>query len=587
MGDRVYLKSAPPWPFGSIARDFARSFLLYTGVDPLNLGSHEGKGYLLRLMAFDASQTLQAPAPPWPFGSTGRKAPRYWTSTGKVTTTYPAATGNSARSSIPTDTPANTWVPGKLSGAFNYEINLFAGADPTSNGGATIGVLELDDPDGELDALRALGWDGAPLQLLRGDPEALFSAFTVVASLSTAGILYDAQKKQIKLRDLAWQMNAELHGQRFGGAGGADGDATLAGIIKPYCVGQVFNISPVQINATALIYQVSCSSVLAIDAVRDGGALPGLTFDADYATYDLLAANAPPAGHYATCLALGLFRIGAAAVFQITADVRGDNDTINGLGYPATRATIARRIATGRGNVRIADPAGIDGAAHKALEQRQAATLGYYWNGENTKAAALKEVMDGCLGWWCIRLNGLLAYGQIEDPATSAATFSLTYPTDANDGEVRVGEPAMVDYPVRRRSTLMGFARNYTVMAVNQIATGVPQVTSLIYQAETRFTTSGDAWVSSAYPTAIVQTVAGGFAFQADAQVEGNRQQSLFRAIREAFEIPAAIDPFSDVVARVIAIKNANRLGLGASRNLFCSGIAVNANGVPVLRLWG
>ena len=74
----------------------------------------------------------------------------------------------------------------------------------------------------------------------------------------------------------------------------------------------MFNIPPVQINATGLIYQVSCSSVLAIDAVRDGGA--ALAVSADYGTYDLLAAATVAPGAYATCIALGLFRLGSAPV---------------------------------------------------------------------------------------------------------------------------------------------------------------------------------------------------------------------------------------------------------------------------------
>jgi len=586
VGDRVYLRAAPPAPFGTIARDVARSFLLYTGVDPLNLGSHEGKAYLLAITPFDSALTVDLPAPPLAFGCIDRRSPRYLTSQGKTATIYPAATGNAARSTLPTDTPASTWVPGKLSGAFNYEITLFTGGNPLGGGSATIGVLELTDPDGELDALRTLGWDGAPLQLLRGDPDALFSTYEVVANLSTAGFVYNTRKKEIRLRDLAWRLNvAELHGQRYTGAGNADGDATLKGRIKPYCVGPVFNITPVQINATGLIYQVSCSSVLAIDAVRDGG-VP-LTADADYATYALLAAVTPASGHYATCRALGLFKLGAAPTYLITADVRGDNDTINGITYPVTRAAIARRIATGRGNIRIADPDGIDLTSHQTLDLRQTATLGYFWDREITKAEALAEVMAGCLGWFCVRLNGRLAYGQLEDPSISTPMFSLSYPTDANDGEVRVGPPAMVDYPARRRSTLMGWARNYTPMDTNQIAGAVTQADALIYRADGRYTSTADLWVGAAYPSAPIITVQGGFSTEAAAQLEGDRQQRLFRNIREAFEIEATIDPFADVAARIITVANSNRLGLGSSRNFFCSGIAVNGNGRPVLRLWG
>ncbi len=586
MGDRVYLRAAPPQPFGTIARDVERAFLLYAGVDPLNLGSHEGQGYLLALAPFDPALTLDIPGPPLPFGCIDRRLARCFTSQGRAVTIYPAATGNAARSSANDDTPAATWVPGQLSGAFNYEIGIFSGADPAGGGSATVGVLELLDPDGELDDLRTLGWDGAPLMLMRGEPDAAYSTFSTVARLTTAGLRYNVRKKEVLLRDLAWRLNqAELHGQRYGGSGGTDGDPSLAGQIKPLAIGSVFNISPVQINAAGLVYQVSCSSVLAIDAVRDGGA--PLAFSVDHANYALLAAATVAPGAYVTCIALGLFRLGSAPVYLITADVRGDNDVTNGLSYPHTRAQIARRIATGRGNIRLKDPDQLDLAALEALEQRQTATLGYYFDREITKAAALAEVMAGCLGWWTMRLDGRLAVGQIEDPANAAPLFSLSYPGDGATGEIRVDEPAMTDYRPPRRTTLMGWSRNYTVMASNQIAGSVAQSLAAIWRQETRFTSSDDPWVAASYPTAPVVSVAGGFAEEAAARLEGDRQMRLLRTRREVFEIAVVMDPFADVVGRVINVANANRLGLGASRNLFCFGVAVNANAKPILKLWG
>lgn len=586
MAELYYLRAAPPYPFGSVPRDFPRSFLLYAGVDPLNLGAHEGKGYFIAMTPFDAALTLDIQAPPFPFGSSPRRTPRTFTTQGKAVTIYPAATGNVARSSEPGDTPASTWVGGYLSGRFNYEIALFVGADPTQGGSATVGILELEDPAGDLDDLRTLGWDSAPLELRRGDPEALLSTFTTVAKLTTAGLRYNTRKKEILLRDLAHKLTrAELHGLRYGGTGSADGDAALAGRIKPYCVGSVFNITPVLINATGLIYQVSCTSVLGIDAVRDGGT--ALTVDSDYATYALLAAASVASGHYATCKALGLFKIGATPVYIITADVRGDNDTLNGIAYPHTRAHIARRVATGRGSIKLSDPTEIDGTAFEYLEQRQTATLGYFWDGEVTKAEALAEVMAGCLGWWTMRLNGTLAIGQLEDPANVAPLFSLSYPTDDGSTESRVDEPAMTDYQPPRRSTLMGWARNYTVMSRDQIAGAVAAATAAIYQQATRYTTSEDLWVAGGFPSAPIVMVNGGFESESAAQMEGDRQRRLLRGHRELFEIPAVIDPFADVAGRVINIANASRLGLGTSRNLFCVGIAVNGNSKPILKLWG
>ena len=584
MAEIVY-HGGPPFPFGTIARDVARAFILYAGVDPANLGAHEGKGYLLSLAPFDAELTIDLPGPPLPFGCIDRRTARYFTSQGRAATIYPAATGNAARSSAATDTPADTWVPGKLSGAFNYQISLFSGADPTGGGSATVGIFELIDPDGELDDLRTLGWDGAPIELKRGEPEALFNTFSTVAKLTTAGLRYNTRKKEILLRDLAHQLTqGELHGQRYGGTGGADGDASLAGRIKPIAIGDVFNISPVLINATGLIYQVSCTSVLAIDAVKDGGA--ALAVDADYATYALLAAAVVASGHYATSKALGLFKLGATPVYLITADVRGDNDTINGITYPHTRASIARRIATGRGNIRLSDPDEIDLAAFEYLEQYQSATLGYFWDGEISKAAAIAEVMAGCLGWWTMRISGKLAVGQLEDPATAVPLFALAYPSAANDTESRLDEPAMTDYQPPRRATLMGWRRNYTPMSANQIA-GAAAADAAILQAASRLVTADDPWVSSGYPTAPVVTVAGGFSSQSAATLEANRQMRLLRTRREVFEIPAVLDPFGDYAGRVISITDAERLGLGAAWRGFCSGVAVNGGAKIILKLWG
>lgn len=582
MADSVFLRTAPPVPFGGFSPDEVRAFLLYAGLDPLNLGSHEGKAYLMVAAPFDAALSFGLPGPPFPFGAFPFDSAIAFTSMGNAATIYPAATGNAARSTANDDTPAATWVPGKLSGAFNYEVSLFAGNDPTQGGGGTLGILELVDPDGELDALRTLGWDGAPIELRRGEPDAYFSTYRTVAMLSAAGLRYDLGKKEILLRNLAWKLEAELHGDRYAGTGGADGDATLKGRIKPIAFGSVFNISPVQVNATTLIYQVSCTSVLAIDAVRDGGA--PLSVDTDYPTYDTLAAAPVTAGHYATCKVQGLFKLGAAPVYKITADVRGDNDTLNGLTYPHTRSQIARRIATGRGNVRLRDPQEIDGNAFEYLEQWQSATVGRFWDAEITKAAALSDLMAGVAGWWGVRLSGRLAIGQLEDPAFVAAELSLDFaPTDT---EMRVGEPAVTDWQPPRRATVMGWKRNYTPQAVNEIAGSVSQADSAIYQAVSRFVQSESLWVSSGYPSATVATIDGGFTTEADAQLEADRQRRLFGQVREVVEIPVVMDPFADVAGRVLRVLNCGRLGLSASANGFVFGIAVNGNGKPILKLW-
>ena len=63
-----------------------------------------------------------------------------------------------------------------------------------------------------------------------------------------------------------------------------------------------------------------------------------IDIDADYATYDDLAAATIPSGECATCLALSLVRPNLALQYDIRVDVIGDADVVNGHPGPLTRA---------------------------------------------------------------------------------------------------------------------------------------------------------------------------------------------------------------------------------------------------------
>ena len=582
MADPFFITGAPPFPFGSIARKGRGKILLYTGVDPLNLGSHEGKAYLLQLSAFDAG-VVKTFAPPFPFGSISRRAPRRWATQGDVITIYPAATGNAERSTANDDVPAAQYVPGKLSAAVNYAISIANGVDPTASGDATLGIIELIDPDGELDYLRSIGLDGATLLIRRGDPDAPFSTYTTVAKLTTAGVRADATKKELLIRDLKDRLaRAELHGQRYLGTGGIEGGSDIAGSIKPIGFGQCWNVTPKTIDGVKKIYQVSFTAILAIDAVKDGG-VP-LTIDADYPTFTAMDAVTPAAGHVTTCKALGAFKLGSTPTKTLTVDFRGDAEVVNGIGYPQTRAQIVRRIACGRGNIRLSDPADIDTQALESLESFQPAPLNYYFDGEMTKAEAIDKVMAGCAGWWTVSLDGKLRAGQLEDPAYLVPDFELPYPSDDPAVDSRLDMPQIPDYAAPRRTTIMQYRRNYTPMTDDQL-NGAAAADAATLKAESSQVVVADDWTAAAFPSASVVTVDGGFVFASDATREGNRQNRVFRTRREPYRIPAIIDPYAPVVCRVARVTNAYRLGLGASRNVFIYGIEVD--GGPKANLLG
>lgn len=578
MASTIYLTGFPG-PSGTVDYPALAQFPVDVGADAVDLQSSRGLSYLLRAAPPDpGTNIVLSGGAPYPSGMTDWPTPFQVEWPGARTVIYPAA--SLGRSTAPDDTPANIYVPGKLNGPINYGISLFDGIEPTTGGKGGVGTITLIDPDGELDGLIDLAWDGASLDILRGNPLAAFSTFEVVGRLTTNGLLYDQRRKEIRLRDLGWQLAAaELHGLRYGGTGGADGDASIAGQMKPYAVGPVYNCEPTQVSAALLIFQLSCSSILAVDAVRDGG-VP-LAFDADYAEWTALAAAAVPASKYATCLVRGLIRLGSAVVYTLTVDLRGDNDTINGQVYPSTRGQIARRIATGRGTIALSD-AQIDFAALNYMEQEQAGTVGFYFKDAITKAEALTEVMAGCLGWWAVRANGLLALGFLEEPTRSPA-LTIQYPEDFGSSEPQM----MQTYQAPRRATYVGWQRNYTPQDPSRLAGSVDAAAALLYRGTERFASSSDGFQASLWPTAAAVYVSGGFSQEAAANAEAARQQRVMGVRRERWRVTVPCDPFANLLGKVIQIYGFTRYGWAGARKFICVGMSFASSKSVALDLWG
>lgn len=579
MANTIYVTGFPG-PAGVLDWPTLGQFPVDVGADPVDLHAARGLAYLLRAAPPDPDTDVVLAGPPFPAGMLPWPGGFSVQWPGARPTIYPAAT--IGRSTAPDDVPANLAVPGALpKDPVNYGVALFDGIEPAPKGEAGFGTIALLDPAGALDYLDSLAWDGATLDLLRGQPEAPFSTYTVAARLTTAGIVSGHGRKSFLLRDLGWRLEqADIHDEIYGGTGGLDGDAAVAGQRKPYGIGQVFNVEPKLINAALAIHQLSCSSILAVDEVRDGG--QPLDFDADYPTYDALAAATVPPAHYASCLAKGLIRRGSPIVYALTADFRGDADTINGQTYPDTRGQVARRIATGRGTVRLADTQ-IDFANLNRMEQEQPATVGFYWADGITKADALTEAMEGCLGWWAMRLNGLLAVGFIEEPTGSPALV-LNYPSDL------MGDPIPADaYQAPRRATFVGWRRNYTIQDASRLAGNtIDAGAGLIYGQPARYAGTTDGFQTYLWPGAgTVRIDSSGFAEEGAAYSESIRAQRIMGVRRGRWTVKTPCDPFADLLGKTIQINGYPRYGWGKARKFICVGMAFASGRAVSLDLWG
>ena len=116
---------------------------------------------------------------------------------------------------------------------------------------------------------------------------------------------------------------ADVLSAEYAGTTGIEGGADIKGNPKPLIFGRAKNLQPVQINVVDNVFQVSSyGPIQAISAVYERGAAFGASMG-DHANYAALVAADIPEGRWATCLADGLFRLGAPPYGLITADVDG------------------------------------------------------------------------------------------------------------------------------------------------------------------------------------------------------------------------------------------------------------------------
>lgn len=499
---------------------------------------------------------------------------------------YPGST--IGRTTSGSDTPSHLVVPPSLTAPPTFQISIFDGIDPTLNPRGTIGAITLRDPTGKLDGSGALinlpgyVFDGGTLELRRGTPGALYSGFTTVGTFTTAGLLYDHDTKEIRLQTLGRILEqSALHDQRYTGAGSANGDANLTGQLKPYCIGQVFNVPATLINASNLIYQISCTAIQSIDAVRDGGSAVTAS-GTDRANYAAMAGAAPAAGQYDTCLAEGLIRLGSSPSRQVTVDAKGDK---TGGTYFVKRGDIAKQIVTRAGTVLTSGQ--VNASALSALNTAKAETCGFFWDKDITKAAALSEVMEGCLGYWFVNLSGELVLGYLSAPGSSpVATYAFGTQT---------GLPSMKEVvSVPRWKTSISYQRNYTPQDRSQLAGAVTDSNAQLYARDAQWKYEENTVVHTKRPTAYEKRTYSGLWSGSDAQTEATAQNGLLDdghggTLCERWRIPIYEDPFTlaGYLGQRIAISGYGRHGWASPRTFILIGVEWGSNLIPVATLWG
>jgi hypothetical protein len=132
--------------------------------------------------------------------------------------------------------------------------------------------------------------------------------------------LVTADEINVRIRDNLASLENPLQTKFYSGAGGVNGNAQVAGQPVPKLRGTCKNVTPTFIDTTNLVYQLNDQKIQSV-AAYDGGL--ALTLDGDSTTYAALTSATIASGHFRTCVALGLIRLGASPAFALTADATG------------------------------------------------------------------------------------------------------------------------------------------------------------------------------------------------------------------------------------------------------------------------
>jgi hypothetical protein len=230
--------------------------------------------------------------------------------------------------------------PPRVQEAFSIDVGV--NLDPTAPAvGAAWGAITLLNNDAKYDPYVTGGWisAGRPTTILYGDKtpdttrgvyvDPAYSALTPVFGGVAGPWQLTDTALTIPLRDASYWLERPLLRSTYGGGGGLDGTAALAGTLKPMAVGGsptpftgtggIQNVPPVLVDPVNLIYQIN-DGFANIVLLYEGGYAGGITFAGDVVD---LYAGSTPAGQYRTCTALGCFQLGSTPTRAITCDVAG------------------------------------------------------------------------------------------------------------------------------------------------------------------------------------------------------------------------------------------------------------------------
>lgn len=386
----------------------------------------------------------------------------------------------------------------------------------------TLGEIRLAST-GHLDGLIGLGLDGQRVRVRRGPLDGAYPEdFPVQLEATLNQAEFQAREVRLQLRDPTAVLDRPLLTSRYGGTNvppnGVDGTPEdLKGRPKPLFWGRVFNVTPLLVNASKLIYQVNDGTCFDIPAVYDRGS--ALSRGLDYADLASMLSSAPAAGTYRAWQGGGYFRLGASPAGQVTCDAVRD-----GVPGQHSAAHVLGRIAVHMGLPVEA----LDATDQAALEQAAPYEVGVWVDGADTAVAVMDRVAASVGAWYGFDRRGFLRMGRLAAPAgapVSELTEASIVSLERSAGQALPAWRVTVNYAI-----------NHTPQA-SDLAGSVSAERRAWLAASTRSVAAQRNSVLSLHKLAPDMTRDTALVWPADAQAETARLLGLHSVRRDTYQV--------------------------------------------------
>ena len=440
-------------------------------------------------------------------------------------------------SSGPDDSPASTPIqarllPFRLRSQIGTRDGYWMGAAPTQ-----FGEIELTNADGGLDTLFDSGFtDGRPVRLKVAPLSYDSYARPVYPPLAAFGSVVEATAQQWQLSDSSLRiglvgalsrLDRPLQPNRYGGSGGSDGTAEMAGMSRPCGWGWLPNV-PLQLVDPALnIYQIVDTGLQALVELRDGG-YP-LNFAQAVSNYTALASLDVAGGDYTVWLGGGYVRVGVVPVGRLTADVEagdgrrarslfGDGSGFSdgaGFGdfvlgqYVQTAAAIIARIIRERGGTAASV---IEDTSFESFSRTVSSRCGWFQpaGGSATVLEAVDRIAVSVGAWLADDSFGRIAVGRV-GPAPTSAQRRLT------ERQITAARTVPLPYGVAPSEVQIEYAQPWQVQTPDELVADAPAAARQAATTPSRRVSHALAEVSTALPSAKPLRIASLFPDRGDA----------------------------------------------------------------------